>query len=212
MSKFIFLLIIISISAVCGLFIGQQSKSSASSETAVVENTKKLDFIKVLQNEKIINFQSFEDIGDEKELFGVVRQLDESCEKDSDLSSCQKFSVYDESGKSLYELKDFTIDSFRTERLIRRNAQIIIETNGGGTDNFLKILDYKDGKFTEIINSNETQMRGGFWSTPEYRIGGGDENPSATVFRFKDGKYLSVGEFKMQELGDFIEKQIAKKK
>jgi hypothetical protein len=41
------------------------------------------------------------------------------------------------------------------------------------------------------------------------QIGGMDENPSATIFRLKNGKYQSVGEIKMQQLGDFIEQQIS---
>lgn len=228
MSKFIFLLAVISFSAVGGFFVGQQSNSSANSATIVAENIKKPDFIKVFQDEKLINFQSLEAISNEEKLFGVIRQLNEPCEKDYSLNSCQKFSVINESGKSLYEFNDFVIESFRVEHLTRSNAQIIVESNSGGTDNFLKIIDYEDGKFSEIINSDETQMRGGFWSTSEYRSGmkmpygkpsqlfvigqiaGIDENPSAVVFRFKAGKYQKVGEIKMQELGDFIEKQIAK--
>jgi len=228
MSKLILLIVIISVSAACGFFIGQQAKSSANSEIPILEETKKPNFLKILKDEKIISFQSLEDDGNGKKLFGVVQQLNEPCEKDYDLNSCQKFSVYDESGKSLFEYKDFVIESFREEYLTRQNSQIIIESNGGGTDNSLKIIDFKNGKFAEIINSNETQMRGGFWTTPEYRsgmktpyftpsqifvigqIGGADENPSAAVFRFKAGKYQKAGEIKMQELGDFIEKQIAK--
>ncbi len=44
------------------------------------------------------------------------------------------------------------------------------------------------------------------------QLGGADESPSAAVFRFKAGKYQKVGEIRMQELGDFIEKQITKNK
>ncbi len=158
MSKLIILIAIISISAACGFFIGQQTKSSASSETPILENTKKPDFVKILQDEKIESFKTWEDEKGKK-FFGVVHQLNEPCEKGYSLNSCQKFSVYDESGKSVYENKDFVIESFNIENLTRQNFQLIIETNSGGTDNFLQIIDYKNGKFAEII---QTQIRGGF--------------------------------------------------
>ena len=105
----------------------------------------------------------------------------------------------------------------------------MIETNGGGTDDFLKILDYKNGKFTEIIDESETQLRGGYFTMPQYRtgnktayfnpsqliviqqIGGAEENPSASVFRYKDNKFQNIGSFSMRDLGDLIEKQIAQK-
>ncbi len=41
MSKFIFLVAVISVSAACGFFIGQQTKSSAVSETQSLEDAKK---------------------------------------------------------------------------------------------------------------------------------------------------------------------------
>lgn len=231
MSKFIFLLVIISFSAACGFFIGQQTKSSASSETPVLSatpvsvETKKPGFLKMLKDEKIISFQNWGDNG----YFAIIRRLNEPCDKDYDLNSCEKLSIYDETGKVLYELKDIGINSIDFARLKPNSSQLIIETNGGGTDEFLKIVDYTNGKFIELDASEETQLRGGWWTMPEYRSGietpyfkpaqlitiqqggGADANPSAAVFRYKNNKFQRVGEFKMQELGDFIERQISKK-
>ncbi len=70
-------------------------------------------------------------------------------------------------------------------------------------------------KFIFLIVVVSVSAVGGFFighqaksaASPETAV---DENPSATVFRFKEGKYRQVGEIKMQELGDFIEKQITK--
>ncbi len=229
MAKFIILIVIISISAACGFFIGQQTKSSASSETLILEDTKKPDFIKVLENEMIRNFQSWENT-EGKKSFAVIRQLNEPCDKDYGLSSCEKFSVYDETGKVLYELKDFGINSIDSSRFKPNSNQLIIETNGGGTDEFLKIVDYKDGKFVELDASLEIQLRGGWWTMPEYRsgitgayfkpsqliviqqIGGADDRPKASVFRFRENKFQKVGEISMQKLGDSIEKQLTEQK
>ena len=227
MSKFIFLSALVFVSATCGFFAGQQTKSSANSATPILEEIKKSDFIKILQDEKIENFQSWK--GD-KNLFGVTRRLDEPCDRDFGLSSCQKFSVYDETGKVLYELKDFRINSVNFSRLKSNSSQLIIETNGGGTDEQLTIVDYKDGTFTELEVEDGILLRGGWWTMPEYggkkkgayfkpsqliaiqQIGGSDDSPQASVFRSKDNRFQKVGEIKMQELGDFIERQIAENK
>ena len=109
MSKFICLLAVVSVSAACGFFAGQQTKSPANSASSISEDTKKSDFLKIFQSENIQKFQSWE--GDNgKKFFGVIRQLNEPCDKDYGLSSCQQFSIYDETGKVSYELKDFRIN------------------------------------------------------------------------------------------------------
>jgi len=236
MSKFIFLIAVISISAAGGFFIGRQTKSAANAETAIPANvkkseaaisadTKKPDFLKILQSENIINFQSWEN--DEK-IFGVIRELNEPCDKDYVSRSCQKFSIYNEAGKVLYELKDIGINSISFSHFKPNTSHLIIETNGGGTDEFLKIIELANGKFTELDVSDETQLRGGWWTMPEYRsgvtgayfkpaqliviqqIGGADDRPQASIFRLKENKLQKVGEIEMREPGDFIEEQLAK--
>ncbi len=217
---------IVSISAASGFLIGQDTKSPATAQTAIVHDTKKSDFIKVIQSENILSFQSWEYI-DGKKFFAVVRQLNEPCEKELLLKSCQKLSIYDETKKEVYELKDAYLDFVGLNRFKPNSSQLTIERNGGGTDSFLEIIDYKDGKFTELIDWSETQFRGGYWTMPEYRsgmespyfkpsqliviqqMGGSDPNPSAAIFRHKNNKFQQVGEITMQELGDFIEKQLA---
>lgn len=227
LAKSILLFAIISIAILVGYFIGQNTKTiSAEAELQTIESPKIDKLLAEIKQARIKQLQ----IWDDGEFVGVVRQLEELVEKDHGLSSSQKFFLYDKSGKSVYELKDFVIEDFSFERLTRRDFQILIETNGGGTDNNLEIIDYKDGKFTEIIDSSETGIRGGFWAMPEYRsgvktpyfkpsqifvinqLGGADDNPTASVFRYKNDKFQKVGEFQMRDLGDFIEAQISKKR
>ena len=159
----------------------------------------------------------------------ISKRLTVGCEKDFGLNSCEEVSILDEKGKRLFQFRDFVIVSLQFLNLTRNGKQLLIESNGGGTDNFLLILDYKDGKVVEIIDSTETQMRGGYWMMNDYKtgnqtpyfmpsqifvinqIGGADNNPSASVFRYKHGMYKKVGEIKMQKLGDFIENEISLK-
>jgi len=77
MSKFICLLAVVSVSAACSFFAGQQTKSPANSASSISEDTKKSDFLKIFQSENIQKFQSWE--GDNgKKFFGVIRQLNET--------------------------------------------------------------------------------------------------------------------------------------
>jgi hypothetical protein len=227
MSKFIILFMTILVSAACGFFVGQQTKSLANSETSNPIENKKPDYLRILQEKNIERFQGWEN-GEGKKFLAVIHQLNELCDKDYILSSCEKLSIYDEFGNGVYELKDFGVSLPDYARLKSNSFQYIIETNGGGTDESLTIVDYKDEKFVELEIEDDTSLRGGWWTMPEYRsgvagayfkpsqliliqqIGGGDNSPKASVFRHKENKIQKVGEIKMQELGDFIEKQIAK--
>ncbi len=226
MRKFVFTVVIIAVAAI-GFFLGQQSKSAASSEPAIIGDNKKPDLIQLIREQNVSSVVSWE--RDDKKFFGVTRGLNEPCEKDSILKSCEQFSIYDENNKVAYKLKDISIMFEGFNRFTPNASQIMLRQNGGGTDDFLTVIDYKDGKFTELPMSSETQLRGVYWTMPEYRTGadapyfkpsqliviqqggGSDPNPSAAVFRYRNNKFQKVGEIQMQELGDFIETQLNKK-
>ncbi len=218
---------VILVSVSIGYFLGQAAiMTSAKTETETNKNSKNNDLLKKIKEEKVSEIKTWEDA--EKSFYGVIRRVEEPPFDGSDFKSSDKFSIYDESGKIIYETKDFGIKNIQSVRLTNPSSwEIMFETDGGGTDNFLKILDYKDGKFVEIIDESETQFRGGYFDLIQYRngmkspyfkpsqlvviqqIGGADENPSAALFRMKDNKFQKVGSIEMQKLGDFIEKQIA---
>ena len=215
--------------AVAGFLAGQSANFPLSqAESRNVENTKTCDLLSKIKEEQIAKIQSWEDENGRR-LVAVVRKLDEPCDEDYVLSSCEKLSIYDEKGKAVYELKDFEIRSIEPARLKANSRQFIVAANGGGTDDVLKILDYQDGKFTEIVGGTETQTRGGYWTMPQYgsgivgayfkpaqlfviqQIGGADSNPSAAVFRWRENEFQKVGDISMRQLGDFIERRIAPK-
>lgn len=220
--QIIFISLAISISALSGFFIGQKNDTTVAQTKS--ESIDKL--FNILKKENIKVVRRFED----GKQTAILRQLNTPVEKNSILKTSEKLSIYNKEGKEIFSKTDFLIGDFYFSNLAGGSKQLVIETNGGGTDDFLEIYDLKNGKFEEIINPFETQMRGGYWIMPEYRsgvkspyfkpsqifvinqIGGADENPSATIFRLNSGKYKPVGTISMQELGDFIEKQISKPK
>jgi hypothetical protein len=218
-AKTILFLALISFSVAGGFLIGQQNNVVVIAQKQSTKTSKAFELLSKIKAEKIKEIKVLGD--DENKFYGVIREVSETS---------GKLNIYDESGKSLYEIKDSELENIQSARLLKSDSwQTMFETNGGGTDNFLKILDFKNGKFNEIIDESETQLRGGYFTMPQYRTGnktayfnpsqliviqqqgGADENPTASVFRTKDNKFQKVGEIRMQELGDFIEKQIAKK-
>lgn len=224
-------LLILAFVLVLGFVIGQNTKDiEIISKTQSQKNLTNTEIIKNINNEQI-KLIKFLEISDEKKYYATIRRINESpYENDDCFSSGDKLSVFDENGNSVYELKEFGIDSIDSVRLKMNFSQFIVETNGGGTDDHLMILDYKDGKFAEMETGNSKQLRGGWWTMPEYRsnvkgayyksaqliviqqIGGADINPKASVFRNQNGKFQKVGEILMNKLGDFIEKQLVENK
>ena len=221
--------IIILISVMVGYFTGQNTKTVyALPETPTVENLKKCNLLAGLKSQKIKEIKVW-NYSDDKKFYGVISQVNEPPSDDSTFKTSDKLTIFDESGKTVYEYRDFEIENFNSARFLKSlSSEIMFEINGGGTDDFLKILSYKDGKFVEVIDSAETQYRGGYFPMIQYRsgmefpygkpsqliiirqIGGGDSNPNAAVFRTKDDKFQEVGEIEMQKLGDFIEQQLSK--
>ena len=216
----------------CGVvfFIGRNAESlDAKVHSESKKEVLNSNLLKILNDEKIKSLQTWDDENDKK-FVGVIRHLDKPFDKDSILPFSEQLNIYDEKGKSVYEFKDISIDSFEFARLKSDSTQMIIESNGGGTDNFLTLVNLKDGKFIELNVEGDTQLRGGWWTMPEYRsdlksayfntsqliviqqIGGADNDPRASVFRNRNNKFQKVGEISMNELGDSIEKQLNQNK
>ena len=223
--KIVLCSISIIISLAVGFFAGQRSGISFAQN--INSNT-----VKTKQKIMSIGCETKFTIGEDKEIYAEIKRVNESpLPGDSTYKESDKLSIYDEHRKLLYELKDFHILNIESVRLLTPySREIMVTRNGGGTDNFLTILKYEKGKIVEALDTSETQFRGGYFTMLQYRtgmdgpyfkpsqliviqqIGGIDTNPSASVFREKGGKLQKAGEIQMQELGDFIEKQIAKNK
>ncbi|HMS39380.1 MAG TPA: hypothetical protein PKE69_04085 [Pyrinomonadaceae bacterium] len=227
-TKFSLVVIGVIISVSIGYFIGQNTKpTSAQIENRAAESSQSCNLLDMLKKEQVNEIRILSD-GNDNSFTGIIRRVNEPPFEKANSASSDKLSIYDKLGKILYETKDFGIENLQSVRLLKPHSrEIMFETNGGGSDNFLKILEYKNGKFSEIIDETETQYRGGYFEMLQYRngmsgpyfkpsqliviqqIGGTDESPYAAVFRVKDNKLQQVGSIKMQKLGDFIETQIA---
>jgi hypothetical protein len=217
---------LISFSVAGGFLLGQQTNIAVIAQKQPAKTPKIFDLIGKLRAEKISEIKVW---GDEDERFYcVISAVDESPTEDSMFKTSDKLSIYDKSGKIVYESKDFGLGNLDFGRFLKSDeSEIMFTTNGGGTDSFLNILSCKNGKFTEIEIGDSAQFRGGYFSLPQYRTGsktayfnpsqlivihqqgGADENPTASVLRTKDNKLQKVGEIQMRELGDFIESQVS---
>jgi len=134
-------------------------------------------------------------------------------------------SVFDESKKLIYE------DEFTSVGEIRSMGgrydsppQLILDVNYGGNADFLQILGYRNGKVTEMLN----EMNGsGYEIRPQFRssvtpakenlqvilIGDGLAGPDekfASVYRYKNSKYVYVGKYSQRKADDFIERSLSK--
>jgi hypothetical protein len=223
--KVFLFLVIIACAVAGGFLLGQQSSVFVNAQKKPTAKTKNFDLLSKIKEEKIKEIKVWET--DETEFYAVIRETDEPVSNDSILKTSDNLIIYNKLGKPLYEHRDFGIYAVKTASFKPNSRQIMIETNGGGTDNFLKIIEYKNGKFNDLIDESETQLRGGYFTIPQYRtgnktayfnpaqliviqqIGGAEENPAAAVFRFQNNKFQKIGSFSMRDLGDLIERQIA---
>lgn len=103
-----------------------------------------------------------------------------------------------------------------------RNQMIIQSVNYGGSGRFFKILDYKDNKIITLTNEDDTLYSGDITIIPQYQEDKYyalpyqvfltenlvSEDAAATVLRYVDGKYLSVGKINQKEMWKFLKTQL----
>lgn len=226
--KVVYIVILTIIAFICGYLVkGKDSLTIIEMPLPIETSVKSVPPETISPQNNSIQYWN---ANDEVTLEIVTKHLTSDCEKDFVINSCEELSILDKNGKRLFHFRDVVFESIQFINLTRNGTQLLIESNGGGTDNFLLILDYRNGKVVEIIDSTETQMRGGYWMMNEYKagnktpafkasqifivnqIGGADDNPSASVFRYKDDMYKKIGEIKMKKLGDFIDKELSLRK
>ena len=223
--RILLLLIIIACAVAGGFLLGQQTAVFVNAQRKPVKSNKILDLLRQFEKEKIKDFAVLE--FDDNKFYAVIRETDEPLAEDSIIRTSDKLSIFNESGKVVYENRDIKISGLKIERLLKADErELLFTSNGGGTDWYINVLSCKNGKFTEMLDAADTQYRGGYFTMLQYRTGnktpyfkpsqlilikqqgGADENPSASVFRAKDGKLQKAGEIKMRDFGDFIEKRL----
>lgn len=141
------------------------------------------------------------------------------------------FSIIDGQGKLLYQIDGVEIDSISTSYMLRdTRSQLVVSVNGGGRQNDLKILDYQNGKITELLDSDDQDYSIAALIKPQFRSGvipakepyeilmirgvglaNSDEKKYVSVYRYADGSYEFNGDVSQQLLDDYMERLLKKK-
>jgi len=140
------------------------------------------------------------------------------------------FSIMDGQGKLLYQIDHVEIDNISSSYMLRvARPQLVVGVDEGGRMASLKILDYQNGKITELLDEDDQdylvsaikpQFRSGVIPAQEpYEIlmirGGGlansDEKKYVSVYRYADGVFEFNGDVSQQLLDDYMERLLKKK-
>ena len=168
--KTFFYITLITFSITCGFMIGQQTSVPVMAQKQQTKAQKTFELLGKVRAEKISEIKFW---GNEENVFYcVVRQVEEPPTEDSMFKTSDKLSIFDKSGKIVYESKDFGLGDLEIGRFLKSDAsELMFTTNGGGTDSFLNILSVKNGKFTKILTDDDAQYRGGYFTMLQYRKG-----------------------------------------
>jgi hypothetical protein len=144
-------------------------------------------------------------------------------------SGSELFRIYDNTHKLIYEEKANGFSGIEIFAILRQSrSQLIIKAiNYGGSGRFFKILDFQEGKVICLTNEDDTLYSGDieilpqyqkdvkYYSTP-YQVflteSVSSPSPEATVLRYVNGKYVSVGKLNQLEVGNFINENLSKEK
>jgi len=141
------------------------------------------------------------------------------------------FSIIDGQGKLLYQIDGVEITSISSSCMLRdMRSQLVVSVNGGGRQNDLKILDYQNGKITELLDSDDQDYSIAALIKPQFRSGvipakepyeilmirgvglaNSDEKKYVSVYRYADGSYEFNGDVSQQLLDDYMERLLKKK-
>ncbi len=178
--------------------------------------------IQRLQDENVAAFYRWE-VSDDMELLCLVRAFNTH---PNWVGPGVRLSIHDKKdGEVIYESLSEQVLSISSSHALRNGqSQLIIETDGGGTSTFfLQILDYQNGKISELLNTKDNDFNVGATVRPSFRSGivpakepfqiyltrgVGLVSPVekyTSVYRYKDGSYQFVGEYSQQKADDCIE-------
>jgi hypothetical protein len=178
--------------------------------------------LKQISDERIVAVHRWHvEDGGEKSLLCVFTSFDSDSHYEG---KGVRLSILEPSGTSIY-------DAYFTElhrvyslfALLNLSEQLVMEIDYGGSTEFLRMLDYRDGKVVNLIDEKESDFDIGAEVRPQFRRG---INPGAeplqimltrgvglasparkytSVYRYQNGKYRHFGDFSQQEVDDHIE-------
>jgi hypothetical protein len=177
-------------------------------------------------DDKVVAFYKW-DIDTNIILFCIVR---DSGKPEFPGEPTNTFSITDRQGKLLYQIDGVEISNISTSAMLRNTrSQLIVDVNEGGRVNSLKILDYQDGKITELLDEDDQEYSVSALIKPQFRNGvnpsqepyeillirgvglASPEEKYVSVYRYTDGSYELKGEFSQKLLDNYMEQLIKKK-
>lgn len=211
-------------------FIGAVACSTGISEPAMVsqEQGKTTDTNAIAQkllDDKVVAFYQWE-IDTDTTLLCIARDL---LKPEFPGEPTNVFSIIDRQGKLLYQIDGVERPHISESWMLRTmRSQLVVGVNTGGRMSELKILDYQNGKITELldkadqhylISAIKPQFRSGVIPAQEpYEIlmitGIGlpsSDEKRVSVYRYADGSYEFNGAVPQKLLDNYMERLLKKK-
>lgn len=208
---------------------GQEQSKTLSTSNANREVKGATDINTIVQrllDDKVVAFYKW-DIDTDTTLLCIAR---DSGKPEFPGEPNNTLSIINQRGNLLYQIDGVEIRNISTSAMLRNTrSQLVVDVNEGGRQNYLKILDYQDGKITELLDEDDQdysisalikpQFRSGVTSSQEpYEIllirGVGLASPEekyVSVYRYTDGSYELKGEFSQKLLDNCMEQLLKKK-
>lgn len=216
-SKLLFLLVAISLAAVCS----SNNKQFVDNSVVNIESNS-LPGIEKIKSTDIIQYGIWKVGEAEHERLSYFLH-----ERPGDDGKIGVFSIFDGKKKRIYEETANYFSGIEVIYLLRlQRPQIVIKRiNHGGSGSFFQILDYRDGKVVKLTDEDNTLYSGESLILPQFQEGKYfslpyqifltenliSEKATATVLRYQGSKYISVGKIDQSELADFFERHLVNK-
>ena len=238
MKTFILILVVLCFSTgvtACSKGIGkpgytnQEQNKTPTTNSDNKEEQKDVDINVIarrLVDEKVVAFYKW-DVDDDIVLFCIARDIGKP---DLPGEPITTFSIIDQQGKLLYEIDGIEINNISKSAMLRNSRwQLVVDVNGGGKVNSLKILDYQQGKITELLDDEDQQYSISALIKPQFRSGvtpsqepyeillvrgvglASPDEKYVNVYRYSDGAYELKGEVPQKLLDNYLEQQLRKK-
>ncbi|MCI0388456.1 MAG: hypothetical protein MOB07_06790 [Acidobacteria bacterium] len=203
----------------------QNNKGSSILSSRITPSSDDLKIIGALKNERVVMFYRWQVNEDGEELSCLVRSFDSEPKW---LGTVEKLSIFDKTGKLLYEVTEGNIWDLSSAFALRTGArQLIYRYDSGGSGMyFFNMLDYQNGEIVELLKLCDNDFDSIAEVRPSFRKevtsakepfqiflskGFGLASPfrkDTYVYRYKDGSYRLAGKFSQQKVDDYIEELI----
>src|SRR5262249_22927273 len=207
----------------------QEQNKTTATNSSNKEEQKDADInaiVRRLVDDKVVAFYKW-DVDTDTTLFCIGRNTGKPELPGAPITT---FSIIDQQGKLLYEEDRIEIKSISTSYILRTTRpQLVVDVNGGGKVNSLKILDYQQGKITELLDDEDQQYSISALIKPQFRSGvtpsqepyeillmsgvglASPDEKYVNVYRYSDGSYEFKGKVPQKLLDNYLEQQLKKK-